>query len=255
MSTAASVPALEITDLTVYYGPVRGVEGVSLRVGSEEIVALLGANGAGKSTVLKAISGLVKPRSGQIRVFGDELGSMRAHKRVTAGVVHVPEGRHILGTLSVRDNLLLGTYGHRARRSSRVARIDEVLELFPLLRPHLGKLAGMLSGGEQQILALARGVLSQPRLLLVDEPSLGLAPQMVDAVYDQMQAVAAQGTPVLLVEQNVSLALEVAQHAYVLAQGSIAVEGRTEDLVDDDRVVAAYLGTSGDGTDVPALPG
>jgi branched-chain amino acid transport system ATP-binding protein len=239
-----AAPALHVEDLTVYYGPVRGVEGVNLELAGDEIVALLGANGAGKSTVLKAISGLVKARSGKVHLFGEELGSLRPHQRVGKGVVQVPEGRHILGTLSVRDNLLLGTYSQRGGGRTRSASVDEVLELFPLLRPHVGKLAGMLSGGEQQILALARGVLSKPRLLMVDEPSLGLAPQMVDIVYDQLRAIVDHGTPVLLVEQNVTLALEAASRAYVLAQGSVALDGRAEDLADDDRVTAAYLGTS-----------
>jgi len=245
-------PALRVEDLTVFYGPVRGVERVSIEVRTNEIVALLGANGAGKSTVLNTISGLIKPRSGRIECFGTEIGSMHPHQRVELGVVQVPEGRHVLSTLSVRENLTLGTYSRRERMRGRSAKVDEIIDVFPLLRPHLSKLAGMLSGGEQQILALARGVLSRPRLLMVDEPSLGLAPQMVDIVYDQLRSIVDGGTPVLLVEQNVTLALEVAARGYVLAQGSVALAGQASSLIDDDRVTEAYLGSVGGENEVAA---
>ncbi|MGH9068286.1 MAG: ABC transporter ATP-binding protein [Acidimicrobiales bacterium] len=233
---------LDVSGLTVFYGPVRGVESVTLSVGEGEIVALLGANGAGKSTVLKAISGLVKPRSGSVSLFGKPIDKLSPHRRVAGGLVQVPEGRHILGSMTVRENLELGTYSVRQRRGDRGDRLAEMLELFPMLETHLPKLAGMLSGGEQQLLAIARGLLSRPKLLLIDEPSLGLAPQMVDLVYDQLQEIVGRGTPVLLVEQNVSLALEVAGRAYVLQQGSVVIEGPAEALASDRRVAEAYLG-------------
>lgn len=238
---------LEVDDLTVYYGPVRGVEGVGLTVEEGEIVALLGANGAGKSTVLQAISGLVKPRRGEIKFRGSSVLHQSAARRVKLGVVQVPEGRRIFSSLSVRENLELGAYAFSLRASARRERIGEVLEIFPLLRPHVDKLAGMLSGGEQQLLAIARAMMARPSLLMVDEPSLGLAPQMIDSVYELLVNIAAGGTSVLLVEQNVTLALEITRRAFILQQGSLALSGSSTDLVDDPRVIAAYLGRGGSG--------
>lgn len=235
---------LAVDDLTVYYGPVRGVEGVRLSVGEGEIVALLGANGAGKSTVLQAISGLTRPRSGAITFRGESILRLSAARRVKLGVVQVPEGRRIFSSLSVRENLELGAYAFGLRPAARRQRIGEVLELFPLLRPHVDRLAGMLSGGEQQLLAIARAMMARPALLMVDEPSLGLAPQMIDSVYGLLVNIAAGGTAVLLVEQNVTLALEITRRAFILQQGSLVLSGDSADLVDDPRVVAAYLGGS-----------
>lgn len=235
---------LAVADLTVYYGPVRGVEGVGLSVEEGELVALLGANGAGKSTVLRAISGLVKPRSGTVEFLGHGLLRIPTARRVKLGLVQVPEGRRIFSSLSVRENLDLGAYAFARGAGERRQRVDEMLELFPLLRPHVGKLAGMLSGGEQQVLAIARGMMAHPRLLMVDEPSLGLAPQMIEAVYDLLVDIAKGGTAVLLVEQNVTLALEITQRAYVLQQGSLVLSGPSQDLASDQRVVAAYLGSA-----------
>lgn len=248
--------ALDVSDLTVFYGPVRGVAEVTLSVAPGEVVALLGANGAGKSTVLKAVSGVVRPRSGSVTLNGHPLDKLAASRRVGLGLVHVPEGRRIFGTLTVRDNLELGGYSQRRRRQSgRTAdhgpgertsqqdQLEAVLELFPLLRLHLRKLAGMLSGGEQQALALARGMMAQPKVLMVDEPSLGLAPQMVDTVYDLLEKIASVGTSVLLVEQNVVLALEIAARAYVLQQGEVVLSGPAAELASDQRVTDAYLGT------------
>lgn len=235
---------LEVTDLSVYYGPVRGVEHVGLQVEDGEIVALLGANGAGKSTVLRAISGLVKPRAGRIEFLGQPILRVAPAKRVTLGLVQVPEGRRIFSALSVRENLELGAYAFARGTAARRQRVVEVLDLFPLLRPHIGKLAGMLSGGEQQILAIARGMMAHPRLLMVDEPSLGLAPQMIESVYELLVDIAGRGTAVLLVEQNVTLALEITRRAYVLQQGSLVLSGISQELANDPRVVAAYLGTA-----------
>lgn len=233
---------LELVELSVYYGPVRGVAEVSLEVGEGEIVALLGANGAGKSTVLKAVSGLVKPRSGRIVFAGSDLRSTPAASRVRRGLVQVPEGRRIFPALSVQENLELAGFGFGGHRSARRARLERMVEHFPLLTSHLGKLAGMLSGGEQQVLAIARAMMAEPKLLMVDEPSLGLAPQMVESVYDLLVQIAGAGTAVLLVEQNVTLAFEITARAYVLQQGRVVLSGASSELAGDPRVVAAYLG-------------
>jgi len=239
---------LEVKDLTVYYGPVRGVETLSLEVEEGTRIALLGANGAGKTTILKAVSGLVRPRSGEIRFGGRNLEGVATADRVRLGLVQVPEGRRIFPALSVRENLELAGFG--IRPAERRKRVRETLEHFDLLVPHLGKLAGTLSGGEQQVLAIARGVVARPRLLMVDEPSLGLAPRMVESVYDLLVRVSEGGTAVLLVEQNVALALEITSWAYVLKQGSLAISGPSERLVGDPRVVAAYLGEDEDQSNV-----
>lgn len=233
---------LGVDDLTVYYGPVRGVERVGLSVEEGEIVALLGANGAGKSTVLQAISGLIKPRAGQITFRGQSILQLSAARRVKLGIVQVPEGRRIFSSLSVRENLELGAYAFSLRAAARRQRITEVLEFFALLRPHVDRLAGMLSGGEQQLLAIARAMMARPALLMVDEPSLGLAPQMIDSVYELLVDIAAGGTAILLVEQNVTLAMEITKRAFILQQGSLALSGNSAHLIGDPRVIAAYLG-------------
>jgi branched-chain amino acid transport system ATP-binding protein len=233
---------LDLVDLAVYYGPVLGVAGVSLRVEEGELVALLGANGAGKSTVLRAISGLVKPARGQLYFAGSDLRRVPSAARVRLGLVQVPEGRRIFPSLTVRENLELAAFGLGRQRSVRHARLEAMMGLFPLLAGHMSQLAGMLSGGEQQVLAIARGMMAGPKLLMVDEPSLGLAPQMVESVYGLLAHIAAEGTAVLLVEQNVTLAFEVTSRAYVLQQGGLVLSGRSADLAEDPRVVAAYLG-------------
>ncbi len=238
--------ALELDDVSVFYGAVRGVEGVSLYVDEGEIVALLGANGAGKSTLLKAISGLIHPRRGTISFFGEPFAKTSAHRRVVGGLVHVPEGRRIFTTLTIGENLELGSYGTQRSRTERAERLREVLALFPLLEQHFERLAGTLSGGEQQVLAIGRAMMSNPRVLMIDEPSLGLDPQKVDVVYDMLEEVSALGTTVLLVEQNVSLALEIASRAYVLQQGSVVLSGASASLVDDPRLSDAYLGKAAD---------
>jgi branched-chain amino acid transport system ATP-binding protein len=238
------VRALELNGVSVYYGAVRGVEDVTLHVDEGEIVALLGANGAGKSTLLKAISGIIHPRHGSIVFFGDSFGKMSAHRRVIQGLVHVPEGRRIFTTLTIGENLELGAYGTQRNRAERARRLSEVLGLFPLLQQHFQRLAGTLSGGEQQVLAIGRAMMSNPRVLMIDEPSLGLDPQKVDVVYDMLEEVAKLGTTVLLVEQNVSLALEIASRAYVLQQGSVVLSGPSASLVNDSRLSDAYLGKS-----------
>jgi branched-chain amino acid transport system ATP-binding protein len=241
------VRALQLENLSVYYGPVRGVEDVSLHVEDGEIVALLGANGAGKSTLLKAISGITPSKHGTISYFGEDFTKTSPHRRVLSGLVHVPEGRRIFTALTVGENLELGLYGTKTKRTGRSDRLAEILKMFPILQEHLKRLAGMLSGGEQQVLAIARGMMSKPRILMIDEPSLGLDPQKVDIVYDLLEAVAATGTTVLLVEQNVNLALEIAARAYVLQQGSVMLSGESSALAADPRLSAAYLGAEVDG--------
>lgn len=238
--------ALELRDVSVFYGAVRGVEHVDLHVDEGEIVSLLGANGAGKSTLLKAISGIVHPRAGSIEFFGDALAKQSAHRRVRRGLVHVPEGRRIFTTLTIAENLELGAYGIQLGRGERADRLREVLEHFPILQRHFDRLAGTLSGGEQQVLAIGRAMMSQPKLLMIDEPSLGLDPQKIDIVYDMLEEVARLGTTVLLVEQNVSLALEISARAYVLQQGSIVLSGDASTLAEDPRVADAYLGKVND---------
>jgi branched-chain amino acid transport system ATP-binding protein len=240
---------LELRDVTVFYGPVLGVSGISLDVAQGEIVALLGANGAGKSTILKAISGTVKPRAGGIRFAGEDILHKRPDQRVAQGLVQVPEGRHIFPSMTVFENLELGHYVHGGGARVRRQRAEEVLELFPNLRPRLSELAGRMSGGEQQALAIARAMMTKPRMLMVDEPSLGLDPQKIDTVYDLLGEIAQQGTTVLLVEQNVALALELANRAYVLAQGSVVLSGDAASLASDERVAEAYLGSVPAGLD------
>ena len=234
--------ALELDDISVYYGAVRGVEHVSLDVDAGEIVALLGANGAGKSTILKTISGIVHPRGGRISFLGKELGRTSPHHRVISGLVHVPEGRRIFTTLTIGENLELGSYSVRTGKADRAERLAQVLKMFPMLERNFKRLAGTMSGGEQQVLAIARAMMSSPKLLMVDEPSLGLDPQKVDIVYDLLEEVARAGTTVLLVEQNVNLALEIAGRAYVLQQGSVVLSGESSQIHADPRLSNAYLG-------------
>jgi branched-chain amino acid transport system ATP-binding protein len=236
------VRAVELESVSVYYGPVRGVEDVTLHVEEGEIVALLGANGAGKSTLLKAISGIISTKRGTIKCFGEDLAKLSAHRRVMSGLVHVPEGRRIFTALTVLENLELGSYGTKTKRADRPHRLAEILTMFPLLKVHIKRLAGTLSGGEQQVLAIARAMMSNPRILMIDEPSLGLDPQKIDIVYDLLEAVSATGTTVLLVEQNVNLALEIASRAYVLQQGCVVLSGESSALATDQRLSAAYLG-------------
>ncbi len=235
---------LEASDLTVYYGPIRAVEKINVTVNVGEVVALLGANGAGKTTVLNAISGLVRLRGGSVSFQGVVVDRVPAAQRVRLGIVQVPEGRRIFAALTVKENLELGAYGLSLHRRERRRRFDEIVEGFPMLRQHIPNIAGMLSGGEQQVLAIARAMMSRPKLLMVDEPSLGLAPQMVEAVYEMLESIAREGTAVLVVEQNVTLALEIAQRALVLQHGNLVLAGRSADLASDNRLTAAYLGSA-----------
>lgn len=235
-----SAAALEITELSVAYGGIRAVKGLSLRVDPGEIIALVGANGAGKTSSLKAVVGLV-PSSGSIKVFGVETRGVATHDMVQRGVSLVPEGRAIFGNLSVRENLRLGAYLLRDK-AQEAQRLEQTLKLFTRLGERLSQPAGTLSGGEQQMLAIGRALMAAPKLLLLDEPSLGLAPQLVEQIFEAIVAIAKTGISVLLVEQNTRLALETAQRAYVLATGEVVLHGSSAELRDDPRVQGAYFG-------------
>jgi branched-chain amino acid transport system ATP-binding protein len=233
---------LEVKDLAAGYGDVAVLRGVSFAVPTSAVVALLGSNGVGKTTTLNAISGLVaNVIAGQIWADGVDVRLLSPHERVEVGIAHVPQGRQLFPFMSVRENLLLGAYAPRSR-GHEADMLDWLFGIFPLLKERLGQTAGSLSGGEQQMCAIARGLMSQPRYLLLDEPSLGLAPIMVKRVMNVVNAIAAQGIGVLLVEQNVALALKLAQYAYVLEHATVAIEGAAASLIEDDRVRRAYLG-------------
>src|SRR5256712_4343787 len=237
-----NVPALlEIEDLHVSYGRIRAVQGVSLSVPDAAVVALIGANGAGKSTLLRAISGIVRPRRGAVRFLGEDLVGLPVHQIVRRRVVHVPEGRGILARMTVLENLRLGGFARRDQ-ANLALELDRVVTLFPLLRERRGQLAGSLSGGEQQMLAIARAMMARPRLLMLDEPSLGLAPLVVREIFRIIPRLTAEGTAVLLVEQNARMALQCAAHAYVLQTGCVVLSGRAADLLAAPEVQRAYLG-------------
>jgi len=229
--------ALRVSDVSAGYGGLPALHGVSLEVRPGEIVALVGANGAGKSTLLKCIAGLLKPWSGAIAFEGRGIGGLPAHRVVRTGVACVPEGRRLFLRLSVRENLMVGAYTQRDTGA-----LDEVLALFPLLRERESQLAGTLSGGEQQMLAIGRALMSRPRLLLLDEPSLGIAPRIVARIYENLAAINRRGVTVLLVEQNVRAALACAARAYVLQTGRVVQQGTAAELLESDLVRKAFLG-------------
>jgi branched-chain amino acid transport system ATP-binding protein len=228
---------LRVERLSAGYGPVQVLWDVDLEVGEREIVALVGSNGAGKTTLLRAISGLIRPTGGEVRFEGDAVGGLRPEQIVGRGIAHVPEGRHLFQGLTVRENLMAGAY---ARRDG--ADLDEVVELFPRLGERMSQLAGNLSGGEQQMCAIGRGLMSHPKLLMIDELSLGLAPKLVDQIIDRLESVAEGGTALLVVEQDVDAALRIAGRGYVLETGRIAASGSSAELSEDPRVREAYLG-------------
>jgi branched-chain amino acid transport system ATP-binding protein len=231
---------LELTDIRAGYGSEEVLHGLSLTVHPRGIVAIVGVNGAGKSTTLKVISGLLPARAGQVLVDGRRLRGGSAEEAVRAGVVHVPEGRQVFPNLTVRENLLLGAYA--AREAGARGRIDAALGVFPELTPRLGAYAGSLSGGQQQMLAIARGLMSDPRYLLLDEPSLGLSPQAARRIFEVIARLAHDGKGVLLVEQNGRLALGVAQHALLLERGSVTLTGTGAEMLENAEVVERYLG-------------
>lgn len=231
---------LEVDGLVAGYGAIVAVKGISLVVDEGEIVTLIGSNGAGKSTTLRAISGLIRPREGDIRFAGRSIVGLKPHEIVGLGIAHVPEGRGIFGSLTVRENLLLGA--HRRRDAGVRDDLERVFGLFPRLRERLRQVAGTLSGGEQQMLAIGRALMARPRLLLLDEPSMGLAPVLVEAIFQTIVEIRQSGTPILLVEQNAAAALDIADRAYVLESGTIAISGTGRELARNDDVRRAYLG-------------
>ena len=234
---------LHIRDLNVHYGAIHALHGVSLEVNKGEIVTLIGSNGAGKSTTLRTVSGLLRPTSGSITFEGADLTTVPPHEIVRLGIAQSPEGRGIFANLSVDENLELGAYARpRSERAQIAADREKSLGLFPRLRERLKQNAGTLSGGEQQMLAMARALLAKPRLLLLDEPSLGLAPQVVQTIFKIIREINESGTTILLVEQNAHMALKVAHRAYVVQVGKIIMEGPASELAANDEVRKAYLG-------------
>jgi branched-chain amino acid transport system ATP-binding protein len=232
---------LEIENLSVWYGPVQALRGITLAVGEKEVVALIGSNGAGKSTTLRTVSGLLRPRAGSIRFDGRSIAGRAAHAISRMGIVQVPEGRGIFDNLTVEENLALGGFSTRHAASIKKSR-DHALGLFPILAQRLKQAAGTLSGGEQQMLALARALVARPRLLLLDEPSLGLAPRIVQNIFRTLADINREGTTILLVEQNARLALRLAHRAYVLETGQIQAHGSGRELAASDVIAKAYLG-------------
>jgi branched-chain amino acid transport system ATP-binding protein len=235
---------LELTEVHVRYGNIRALQGVSLRVDTGELIALIGGNGAGKTTTLRAISGLLRPSQGAITLDGTDLTSASTDRIVGLGISHCPEGRRIFGSLTVAENLRLGAVSV-SDAAAAAAELENVFALFPLLKERLGQAGGTLSGGEQQMLAIGRALMSRPRLLLLDEPSLGLAPLMVERIFETITELKRQGRTILLVEQNVHQALDVADRAYVLETGRIMLEGPAETLRHDPKVEQSYLGVGG----------
>ena len=232
---------LHVENLLVRYGAIEAVRGISFTLELGQIVTLLGANGAGKSTTLLALSGLLNISAGSIQFDGKELRGRAPHQIVELGLVQVAEGREILATLTVRENLLLGAY-RRRDQSGIDSDLVKMLELFPRLHDRLAGAAGNLSGGEQQMLAIARALMARPRLLLLDEPSMGLAPLLVQEIFRTLKQLHQSGLSILLVEQNVRQALKIAEYAYVMENGSIVLSGRSDELLHNDRIIAAYLG-------------
>jgi branched-chain amino acid transport system ATP-binding protein len=235
---------LELADVQVRYGNIRALQGVSLRVDQGELIALIGANGAGKTTTLRAISGLQRPSDGTITFEGADITSASTDRIVGLGISHCPEGRRIFGSLTVAENLRLGAVSV-ADQKAATEELENVFELFPLLKERLSQAGGTLSGGEQQMLAIGRALMSRPRLLLLDEPSLGLAPLMVERIFETIGRLKEQGRTILLVEQNVHQALDVADRAYVLETGRITLEGPADTLRQDPKVEQSYLGVGG----------
>lgn len=232
---------LEIKDLHVSYGMIQAIQGVSFEVKEGEVISLIGANGAGKTTVLHAITGLLKPKSGTIMFEGQDLVKTPAHKIVGLGMAHVPEGRRVFAQLSVYENLLMGAYTRKNKKEIEES-LEMVYDRFPRLQERKKQMAGTLSGGEQQMLAMGRALMSKPKIILMDEPSMGLSPLFVSEVFDIIQKISQSGTTVLLVEQNAKKALSIADRAYVLETGRIALTGKASDLIHDENIKKAYLG-------------
>ncbi len=232
---------LEIRDLEVYYGMIQAIKGVSFDVNEGEVIALIGANGAGKTTILHTITGLIEAKKGSVSFDGTDITKVPAHKIVTMGMAHVPEGRRVFANLSVYQNLKLGAYTRKDKQE-----IEETMKMvykhFPRLEERKNQLAGTLSGGEQQMLAMGRALMSKPRIILMDEPSMGLSPIFVNEIFDIIKEVSATGTTVLLVEQNAKKALSISDRGYVLETGNIVLDGNADDLLNNDAIKKAYLG-------------
>jgi branched-chain amino acid transport system ATP-binding protein len=237
----AGAPLLEVGNVTAYYGDLQALFDISLQVNAGEIVTLIGANGAGKTTILRVISGMKPPASGSVRFAGQDVSRVPAHDMVARGVSHVPEGRQVFPFMTVKENLSLGAYTPRARANVKQL-MAEQLALFPRLEERLNQLAGTLSGGEQQMVAIARGLMAQPKLLLLDEPSLGLAPKIVEEVFEKIQEVRRTGITMLIVEQNVVSALSISDRGYVVQNGAVLLADAAKNLLTNEMVRAAYLG-------------
>jgi branched-chain amino acid transport system ATP-binding protein len=237
----SGTPVLELRDIDVLYGRVQALRGVSLTVGDGEIVALIGSNGAGKTTTLRTISGLVRPSKGEVLLRGEPIHHLGSEKIAQLGVGHAPEGRRLFSRMTVRENLDMGAYSRRDRSGIR-SDFDRVYELFPRVKERSGQLAGSLSGGEQQMVAIGRALMARPSVLLLDEPSLGLAPIVVDSLFAVIREINQGGTTVLLIEQNALLALNTARRGYVLEVGEVATQGPSEELLHSPEVQRAYLG-------------
>ena len=232
---------LEVKDLVVSYGAIKALQGISFKVDEGEIISLIGSNGAGKTTTLHSISNLIKKVSGQILFEGEDITNLAADKIVKKGLIQVPEGRRVFANMSVKENLELGAYS-RTDKAQIKTDLEWTFELFPRLKERMNQISGTLSGGEQQMLAMARALMSKPRLLLLDEPSMGLAPILVDEIFNIIQKISSSGTTILLVEQNAYKALSIANRAYILETGNVTKEGLAKDLINDNSIKAAYLG-------------
>ncbi len=232
---------LEVKDLEVYYGMIQAIKGISFHVDKGEVIALIGANGAGKTTTLHTVTGLLSPKSGHVIFEGKDITKVPAHKIVSMGMAHVPEGRRVFAELSVYENLKMGAYTRKDKNEIEES-LKNVYKRFPRLEERKNQMAGTLSGGEQQMLAMGRALMSKPKIILMDEPSMGLSPIMVNEIFDIIRSVSESGTTVLLVEQNAKKALSISDRAYVLETGKIALEGKAKDLLEDDSIKKAYLG-------------
>ena len=232
---------LEVRDLQVYYGMIHAIKGISFDVNQGEVIALIGANGAGKTTTLHTITGLLAPKSGSVLFEGKDITKVPAHKIVSMGMAHVPEGRRVFAELSVYENLKMGAYTRKDKKEIEES-LANVYKRFPRLEERKNQMAGTLSGGEQQMLAMGRALMSKPKIILMDEPSMGLSPIFVNEIFDIIRAVSESGTTVLLVEQNAKKALSISDRAYVLVTGTITMSGKAKDLLEDEAVKKAYLG-------------
>ena len=232
---------LEVDNINVYYGNIRALHGITFNVEEGKIITLIGANGAGKTTTLNSISGILAPRQGTVKVFGEDVRQVMPHLLVPKGVIQVPEGRRIFSRLTVDENLSMGAFTQLDKAQNAKNR-ERVLEMFPRLRERINQIAGTLSGGEQQMLAIGRALMSNPKILLLDEPSMGLAPILVDQVFESIQEINKTGVTILLVEQNAYVALQIAHYGYVLESGQIVLEGDAKTLIENDEIRKAYLG-------------